>query len=173
LGVEEWRIPVGRAETTRKGEGEEERVADDDHDNQARKNERGEEGRERRDQGRCNTQKSGGEGAPIGVGAGRVRGSDERGDRRAEERQKRVQTDGEWESGDRGQRRPRQNRQEGKMCSVGKEAKDLRPARAEWPTACVGWATGGRARDGQPPSPFKKKKEEGTCNSSLIKIIFR
>jgi hypothetical protein len=34
-------------------------------------------------------------------------------------------------------------------------------------------ATGGRVRDGQPPSPFKKKKEEGTCNSSLIKIIFR
>jgi hypothetical protein len=32
----------------------------------------------------------------------------------------------------------------------------------------VGWATGGRARDGQPSSPFKK---EGICNSSLIKII--
>jgi hypothetical protein len=37
----------------------------------------------------------------------------------------------------------------------------------------VAWTTGGRARDGQPPSPLKKKKEEGTCNSSLIKIIFR
>jgi hypothetical protein len=37
----------------------------------------------------------------------------------------------------------------------------------------VAWTTGGRARDGQPPSPFKKKKEEGICNSSLIKIIFR
>jgi hypothetical protein len=37
----------------------------------------------------------------------------------------------------------------------------------------VEWATGGRARDGQPPSPFKKKKEEGICNSWLIKIIFR
>jgi hypothetical protein len=36
LGVEEWRTPVGRAETTRKGEEEEERVADDDHDNHAR-----------------------------------------------------------------------------------------------------------------------------------------
>jgi len=47
------------------------------------------------------------------------------------------------------------------------------PARAEWSTVCVGWATGGRARDGQPSSPFKKKKEEGICNSSLIKIIFR
>jgi hypothetical protein len=39
----------------------------------------------------------------------------------------------------------------------------------------VGWATGGRARDGQLPSPFKKKKDEGisNSNSSLIKIIFR
>ena len=45
------------------------------------------------------------------------------------------------------------------------------PARAEWSTVCVGWATGGRVRDGQPSSPFKKKKEEGICNSSLIKII--
>jgi hypothetical protein len=57
---------------------------------------------------------------------GGVRGSDERGDRRAEERQKRAQTDGEWGRGDRGQRRPRQNGQEGEMCSVGKEADDLR-----------------------------------------------
>ena len=47
------------------------------------------------------------------------------------------------------------------------------PARAGWSTACVAWTTGGRARDGQPSSPFKKKKEEGICNSSLIKIIFR
>ena len=47
------------------------------------------------------------------------------------------------------------------------------PARAEWSTVCVGWATGGRVRDGQPSSPFKKKKEEGICNSSLIKIICR
>jgi hypothetical protein len=70
LGVEEWGTPVGRAETTRKGEGEEERVADDGHDSHARKSERGEEGRERRDQGRCNTQKSGGAGAPTGVGTG-------------------------------------------------------------------------------------------------------
>jgi hypothetical protein len=97
LGVEEWRTPVGRAETTRKGEGEEESVADDDYDSHARKSERGEEGRERRDQGRHNAQKSGGEGTPIGIGTGGVRGSDERGDRRAEERQKRAQTDGEWE----------------------------------------------------------------------------
>jgi hypothetical protein len=37
----------------------------------------------------------------------------------------------------------------------------------------VAWTTGGRVRDGQPSSPFKKKKEEGICNSSLIKIIFR
>ena len=47
------------------------------------------------------------------------------------------------------------------------------PARAEWSTVCVAWTTGGRARDGQASSPFKKKKEEGICNSSLIKIIFR
>ena len=47
------------------------------------------------------------------------------------------------------------------------------PARAEWSTVCVGWATGGRVRDGQPSSPFKKKKEEGICNSSLIKITCR
>jgi hypothetical protein len=86
LGVGEWRTPVGRAETTRKGEGEEGREADDDHDSHARRNERGEERRERRDQGRCNTQKSGGEGAPIDFGTGGVRGSDERGDRRTEER---------------------------------------------------------------------------------------
>ena len=45
MGVEEWRIPVGRAETTRKGEGEEEGVADDDHGNNTRKREREEEGR--------------------------------------------------------------------------------------------------------------------------------
>ena len=92
MGVEEWRIPVGRAETTRKGEGEEERVADDDCGNNTRKRERGEEGRERRDQDRCKTQKLGGEGVPIDIGTGGVRGSDERGDRKAEERQKRVQT---------------------------------------------------------------------------------
>jgi hypothetical protein len=60
LGVEEWRIPVGRAETTRKGEGEEGGVADDGFGNDKRKRERGEEGRERRrrDQDRCNTQKT-------------------------------------------------------------------------------------------------------------------
>ena len=58
----------------------------------ARKRERGEEGRERRDQDRCKTQKLGGEVVPIDVGTGGVRGSDERGDRKAEERQKRVQT---------------------------------------------------------------------------------
>jgi hypothetical protein len=56
-----------------------------------RKSERGEEGRERRDQGWHNTQKSEGEGTPIDVGTGGVRGGDKRGDRRAEERQKRVQ----------------------------------------------------------------------------------
>jgi hypothetical protein len=37
LGGEEWRIPVGRAETTRKGEGDEEGVADDGHGNTTRK----------------------------------------------------------------------------------------------------------------------------------------
>jgi hypothetical protein len=85
LGVVEWRIPVGRAETTWKGEGEEGRVADDGYDSHARKNERGEEGRERRDQGRCTAQKSGGEGTPIDIGTGGARGSDERGDRKARE----------------------------------------------------------------------------------------
>ena len=45
MGVKEWRIPVGRAETTRKGEGEEEGVADDDCGDNTRKRERGEEGR--------------------------------------------------------------------------------------------------------------------------------
>jgi hypothetical protein len=92
LGVEEWRIPVGRAETTWKGEKEEGGSADDDHGNNARKRERGEEERERRDQGRHNAQTMGGEATPIDVGTGGVVGSDERGDRRAEERQKRVQT---------------------------------------------------------------------------------
>jgi hypothetical protein len=87
LGVEEWRTPVERAETTTKGEGDEERAADGDHESHARKSERGEGGRERRDQGRRNTQKPGGEGrpTPIDIGTGGVRGSDERGDRRAEE----------------------------------------------------------------------------------------
>jgi hypothetical protein len=96
LGVEEWRIPVGRAETTRKGEGEEEGVADDDCGNDTRKRERGEAGRERRDQDRYKTQKLGGEDTPIDAGTGGARGSDERGDRKAEERQKRVQT---WSEG--------------------------------------------------------------------------
>jgi hypothetical protein len=75
-----------------KGEGEEEGVADDDHGNNTRKRERGEEELERRDQGRHNTQKSGGGGTPIDVGTGGLRGSDERGDRRAEEEHKRAQT---------------------------------------------------------------------------------
>jgi hypothetical protein len=83
LGVEEWRISVGRAETNRKGEGEEGGVADDDFGNNARKRESGEEGRERRDQDRHNTQKLGGRGMPIDAGTGEVRGSDERGDRTA------------------------------------------------------------------------------------------
>jgi hypothetical protein len=41
------------------------------------------------------------------------------------------------------------------------------------PTVCVWWATGGCARDGQPSSQFKKKKEEnkGIYNSPLIEII--
>jgi hypothetical protein len=32
---------------------------------------------------------------------------------------------------------------------------------------------GGRVRDGQPPSPFEKKTEEGMCKPSLLTIIFR
>ena len=48
--------------------------------------------RERRDQDRYKTQKLGGEGMPIDIGTGGVRGSDDRGDRKAEEKQKRVQT---------------------------------------------------------------------------------
>jgi hypothetical protein len=122
-------IPVGRAETTRKkGEGEKERVADDDFGNNARKRERGEDGRERRDQDQCNTQKSGGEGVPIDVGTGGVRGvdrgSDERGDRTAEERQKRVQTESEV-TNDRGtctracKRECKQERQEVKCDRLG------------------------------------------------------
>jgi hypothetical protein len=177
LGVEEWRTPVGRAETTRKGEGEEGRGADGDCDSHARKSERGEEGRERRDQGRHNTQKPGGEGAPIDIGTGGVRGSDERGDRRAEERQKRAQTDGEWGGATEGRGDRDRTDKRGKCVRWGRKRKipvvsPHHPARAEWPTVCVALTTGGRARDGQPPSPFKKKKGEGTCNSSLIKIIF-
>jgi hypothetical protein len=68
-------------------------VADGDCGNNTRKRERGEEGRERRDQDRHNTQKPGGEGALFDIGTGGVRESDERGDRRAEERQKRVQNE--------------------------------------------------------------------------------
>ena len=70
-------------------------MADDDCGNNTRKRERGEDGRERRDQDRHNTQKLGGRGMPIDTGTGGVRGSDERGDRTAEERQKRVQTESE------------------------------------------------------------------------------
>ena len=128
MGVEEWRIPVGRAETTRKGEGEEERVADGDCGNNTRKRERGEEGRERRDQDRHNTQKSGGEGTPIDIGTGGVRGSDDRGDRRAEERQKRVQNEGNGTDEERQESHQRQRRREDRNCLVRKEAKEiLRP----------------------------------------------
>ena len=128
MGVEEWGIPVGRAETTRKGEGEEERVADDGCGNDTRKRERGEEGRERRDQDRYNAQKSGGEGTPIDIGTGVVRGSDERGDRMAEERQKRVQNEGNGTDEERQESRQRHRRRENRNCSVRKEAKEkLRP----------------------------------------------
>ena len=92
LRNEELQLGGQKRPGNRKGEGEEGRVADDDCDSHARKSERGEEGRESRDQGRCNTQKSGGEGTPIDVCTGGLRGSDERGDRTAEERHKRVQT---------------------------------------------------------------------------------
>jgi hypothetical protein len=64
---------TGRARERRGG------VVDDDFGNDARKRERGEEGRERRDQDRHNTQKLGGGGIPIDTGTGGVRGSDERG----------------------------------------------------------------------------------------------
>ena len=67
-------------------------VTDGDCGNNTKKRERGEEGRERRDQGRYNTQKLRGKGMSIDTGTGGVRGSDERGDRTAEERHKRVQT---------------------------------------------------------------------------------
>ena len=128
MGVKEWRIPVGRAETTRKGEGEEEGVADDDcGDNTRKKRKRG-GGTERRDQGRYTTQKLGGEGVPIDIGTGKVRGSDERGDRRAEERQKRVQNEGNGTDEGRQESRQRQRRREDRNCSVRKEAKEiLRP----------------------------------------------
>ena len=149
-----------------------------DHSSNTRKHERGEEGRERRDQGRYNTQKSGGEGTSIDIGTGGVRGSDERGDRRAEERQKRVQNEGNGtDEGEMDRDRDRTDKR-GKCVRWGRKRKisvvsPHHPARAEWSTVCVAWTTGGRVRDGQPSSPFKKKKEEGICNSSLIKIIFR
>ena len=103
-------------------------MADDDCGNNTRKRERGEEGRARRDQDRYNTQKSGGEGTPIDIGTGGVRGSDERGDRRAEERQKRVQNEGNGTDEERQESRQRQRRREDRNCSVRKEAKEiLRP----------------------------------------------
>jgi hypothetical protein len=89
LGVEEWRTPVGRAETTRKGKGEERRGEWPTTTMTAMQEKAKEGRRDGRDQGRRNTQKPGGEGTPIGIGTVGVRGSDERGDRRAEERQKR------------------------------------------------------------------------------------
>ena len=107
-----------------------------------------------------------------------MRGSDERGDRRAEERQKRVQNEGNGtDEGEMDRDRDRTDKRE-KCVRWGRKRKisvvsPHHPARAEWSTVCVAWTTGGRARDGQPSSPFKKKKEEGICNSSLIKIIFR
>ena len=107
-----------------------------------------------------------------------MRGSDERGDRRAEERQKRVQNEGNGtDEGEMDRDRDRTDKR-GKCARWGRKRKisvvsPHHPARAEWSTVCVAWTTGGRARDGQPSSPFKKKKEEGICNSSLIKIIFR
>ena len=106
-----------------------------------------------------------------------MRGSDERGDRRAEERQKRVQNEGNGtDEGEMDRDRDRTDKR-GKCVRWGRKRKisvvsPHHPARAEWSTVCVAWTTGGRARDGQPSSPFKKKKEEGICNSSLIKIIF-
>jgi hypothetical protein len=77
---------TGRARERRGG------VADDDCGNNTRKRERGEEGRERRDQDRYNTSTLGGRGMPIDAGTGGVRGNDERGDRTAEEWHERVQT---------------------------------------------------------------------------------
>ena len=107
-----------------------------------------------------------------------MRGSDERGDRRAEERQKRAQNEGNGtDEGEMDRDRDRTDKR-GKCVRWGRKRKisvvsPHHPARAEWSTVRVAWTTGGRARDGQPSSPFKKKKEEGICNSSLIKIIFR
>jgi hypothetical protein len=151
-----------------------------DHGSHARKRERGEEGRERRDQGRHNTQKSGGEGAPIGVGTGGVRGGDERGDRRAEERQKRVQNEGNGTDEECDGRDRDRTDKRGKCIRWGRKrnisvVSPHHPARAGWSTVCVAWTwtAGGRVHDGQPSSPFKKKEEEGIfCNSPLIKIIF-
>jgi hypothetical protein len=159
LNVEEWRIPVGRVETTRKGEGEEGRVADDDCDSHARKSERGEEGRERRDQGRHNTQKSGGEGAPIDIGTGGVRGSDERGDRRAEERQKKrgMGRTREWDGRGDGQVASETKETRGQKL-FGGEGSERNPSsplttlHVQGGQLCV-WR-------GQPHSPFKKKEEE-------------
>jgi len=104
-----------------------------------------------------------------------VRGSDERGDRRAEERQKRAQNEGNGtDEGEMDRDRDRTDKR-GKCVRWGRKRKisvvsPHHPARAEWSTVRVAWTTGGRARDGQPSSPFKKK-EEGICNSPLIKII--
>ena len=83
-----WRIPVGTADTTRRRGWLTTIMAT----TQKKEKERRRDGRGGTRVGATRSQKLGGEGAPIDVGTGGVRGSDERSDRRAEERQKRVQT---------------------------------------------------------------------------------
>jgi hypothetical protein len=77
-----------------------------------------------------------------------ARGSDERGDRTVGERQnggQAGQKGGTRNEGRKGRDRDRTDKRGG-MCSVKKEAKELRhrPTRPEQPTAHVQWATGGR-----------------------------
>jgi hypothetical protein len=65
--------------------------------------------------------------------------------------------------------RPKQDRKEENI--FGEEGSERtpmlphRPVRAERPTACVRWAAGGRVRDCQPSTSFKKEEEEDTYNS--------
>ena len=140
--------------------------------------ERGEEGRDRREEGRCTAQKLEGGSVPSDIMTGGAQGSDER----ATGRRGRGRMEGRRVRRDEGEEKKSLVRdrtdKRGKCVRWGRKRKisvvpPHHPARAEWSTVCVGWATGGRVRDGQPSSPFKKKKEEGICNSSLIKIIFR
>jgi hypothetical protein len=85
-----FQIPVGRAETTRKGEGEEEGVADDDHGNNTRKEKEGKRNgsggirfgatRKNREGGHTSRCWNGGEceGVTRGATGGQKRGRNER-----------------------------------------------------------------------------------------------